>query len=180
MKKIIAGTAAVATIVSITACSPQPDVTTGGKNSTELSAASTEATKQEQPKEQKKFDANYSQDFKYVKLNVREIVITPDEVQVGLNYEASSSQKISWYPDQGTLVIGDMQLNADMLTQSNLVTGDISPGVKSDGALVFKPQGDKKIDVKKVTDLQFHLGEIFPEDLSTTKKVDFTVSVPSK
>lgn len=172
MKKVLAtGLSAAVVLGGIVGCGPQPkDVSTGAKNNVQ-------ATAQAQAVPTKKIDPNFSQDFKYVKLNVHEVKITPNEIDVGLNYQNTSGQKITWYPEQGQLMVGDMQLNVDPLTQTDLVTGDIAPDAKSDGVLVFKPQGDKKIDINKVDKLTFHLDQIIPEDLSTEKKVDFEIPV---
>lgn len=161
--------------ISLSACAPQPkDVSTGGSNNVQAQSAQ---VKTDEEQNVKKFKVNFSNDFKYIKLNVNEIVVKPDQIDVGINYQVTSSQKITWYPDQeGQLVVGDMQLNVDPFTQTNLVTGDIQSGTKSDGVLVFKPQGDKKIDVNKVNSFRFHLGEIIPEDMINTEKIDFEIS----
>jgi hypothetical protein len=175
-KKIIIGTLSAVVVLGMAAgCSPQPkNVSTGASNNVQAGAATqTDAPK----KDEKKFKADFSKDFKYVKVNVSEIDITPDKITVGLNYENTSGEKLHWFPEQGQLVVGDMQLNVDPLIQSNLVTGDIAPETKSDGVLVFKPQGDKKIDVSKVNKLIFHLNEVITEDLSASKKVDFEIPV---
>lgn len=186
MKKIIAGTISAAVVFGLTACSPEPkDVNTGSKNSveaqnasttsTDASIAATTDTQQTQP--EKSFEPNFSKSFKYVKVNVSQIVIKPDQVEVGLNYEVTSKQKITWYPDQGKIVVGDMQLDVDPTIETSLVTGDILPGTKSDGVLVFKPHGDKTIDIDKVDKIKFNLSDIIPEDLGDDKHIDFEIPV---
>lgn len=174
MKKIVAGSlSAVVAIGLTTACAPQTNVETGAKNNVQSNTVSAQS---EVPK--KKIKPNFSQDFKYIKLNIAEISISPDEIDVGLNYQNNSSKKIDWYPENGHVIIGDMQLNVDPLTQTNLVTGTIDTGTKSDGILVFKPQGNKKIDINKVDNLKFDLDQIIPDDLDgSTKKVEFEIPV---
>lgn len=155
---------------SVTGCAAQPtDVQTGAKNNVEATA-----TKQTQ---EKRFNANFSKDFDGVKVNVAEIVIKEDRVEVGINYQNNRSKKINWFPDQGQLLIGDMQLNVDILTQTGLTTGEIVPGAKSEGVLTFIPPAEKKIDISKVKELKFHLGEIISEDFMSQTKVDFTIPV---
>lgn len=167
MKKLLISL--IAAVALLVGCTEPTDVATGGSNTAEG---------QNQPAEnEKRVDANFNEKFKYVDLNVKEIVITPTEVKVGMNYENISNQKVSFYPDQGHIVIGDMQLDVDFLTQTSLQSGEVSAGVKSDGVLVFKPKGEKRIDVDNVTSIKFDLGEIYPDDYSSTKKVEFEISI---
>lgn len=173
MKRLFVVGLSAVVATSLSACSPQPkDVSTGGSNT--VQAQSTTSVKQNV----KKFKVNFSKDFKYIKLNVNEVAIKPDQIEVGINYKNTANQKITWYPDQdGQLAVGDMQLSVDPLTQTSLVTGDILPGTKADGVLVFKPAGDKKIDVNKVKSIRFNLGETISEDMMNSEKIDFEIPV---
>jgi hypothetical protein len=160
-----------------TACAAPTDVKTGGSNNVTADKPKATASK-EQKTPQKRFNANFSKDFDGVKLNVAEIVIKPDRIEVGLNYQNSNNQKVSFFPDQGNVVVGDLQLNVDPLTDSRLTTGEVAPGVKTDGVLVFLPPTGKQLDLKKVSELKFDLGDVTPDDFSGTTKVNFTISVP--
>lgn len=169
MKKLLLVLLAAILILPACVVEDTSGVNTGGSN--EVSSEDSAADVPE-----KTFTVNFSDTFKKVKVNIPEIKISPTAVKVGINYE-NTGDKISWFPDQGNILLGDLQLNVDIFSTNSLVTGDIAPGAKSDGVLVFKPGGERKIDVEKIDKIKFDLGEIYPDDLSSSKKVTFEIPV---
>jgi hypothetical protein len=155
------------------------DVSTGGSgNSTEKK---TEATK---PKEQKKEDNsvkvnvnNQSVEAAGMKVGLGEVKITEDKISVGINLENTTNKQLTFYPDQGHLVVGDMQLEANMFMTSGEIGGDVQGGVKQDGVIEFLVPEGKKIDVKSIKEIKILFGDVTTEDFMTTKPVNFTVKV---
>ncbi|MES9681631.1 DUF4352 domain-containing protein [Gottfriedia acidiceleris] len=159
----------------LTACSDTSDVKTGGSNN----VTKTEDSKKQEKKNDgsKKFNAAAKQEVLGMAINLADVKITEKEIQVGMNLHNTSGDKLSFYPDQGTLVVGDMQLSANMFMGSGEVSGDINDGVKMDGVIVFTAPEGKKLDVKAIKELTFNFGDVTTSDFMTTKPVTFKVPV---
>ncbi|MBS4172861.1 hypothetical protein [Bacillus sp. FJAT-49736] len=161
----------------LAACSDTSDVSTGGKNNATNQEAKKQAAKADDST--KKFNAGVSKEFNGMKVSIADVKITKKNIQVGLNIQNTTSNTISMYPDQGHLVIGDLQLEANMFDGTGDVSGDISGGVKKDGVIVFDAPQGKTLDVKKIKSIAFHMGQIL--DNKTFKNIDdAVVTIPVK
>jgi hypothetical protein len=148
------------------------------KVSTGTKPAST--TAKESPKDDgtKKFDASSQKiDALGLKVGLGEIKITKGKIQVGINLENTTDKKLTFYPDQGSAVVGDMQLDANLFLTDGKVGGDIQAGVKQDGIIEFLVPEGKEIDVKSVKQIKLIFGDVVTEDFMNTKPVEFTVPV---
>lgn len=165
-----------ASLLVLGACG-NSDVSTGGDgNSTEKK----ETAKQETPKEEsgKTIDAtNQTITASGMKVGLGEIKLTEDKISVGMNLENTTDKVLSFYPDQGKLVVGDMQLEANMFMTSGSVGGDVEGGVKQEGVVEFLAPEGKTIDVKAIKELKIKFGDVTTEDFMTTKPVSFNVPV---
>jgi hypothetical protein len=176
MKKSVKMFGIAGLIAAIAVGCSSPSVETGGRNQVE--AGGSEAKVEQEKAPGKRFKSDVSGEFLGLNINVAEVAISPDKVEVGINFENKASDKVSWYPDlEAKAVIGDMQLEGDPLHDSGLTTGDIANGVKSDGSFAFIPAGDKKIDVKKVKEIKLRLGEVTSGNFTQTKNIELTVPV---
>lgn len=159
------------------ACS-ESDVSTGGEgNSTEKKTESKEKAK---PKEEtgKKVDASsQSVEAAGMKVGLGEVKITKEKISVGVNLENTTDQMLTFYPDQGKSVIGDMQLEANLFMTSGSIGGEVAGGVKQEGVIEFLAPEGKTIDVDAVKEVKLMFGDVITEDFMTSKKVDFTVPV---
>jgi hypothetical protein len=176
MKKLLV-LLSVLSMFLLGACS-ESDVSTGGEgNSTEKKTESKEKAK---PKEDsgKKVDASsQSVEAAGMKVALGEVKITKDKISVGINLENTTDKVLSFYPDQGSSVIGDMQLAANMFLTDGTVGGDVQGGVKQEGVLEFLPPEGKTIDVDAVKEIKLLFGDVMTEDFMTTEKVEFVVPV---
>lgn len=126
----------------------------------------------------KKVDAsNQTADAVGLKVSLGEVKILKDKVQVGINVENTKDSLVTFYPDQGSAVIGDMQLEANMFLTDGDVSGDIQGGVKKEAVLEFLVPEGKEIDVKDVKEIKFMFGDVFDDKSFDTKDVTFTVQV---
>lgn len=175
MKKLLMVLSATS-IMALAACSEVEDVSTGSTgNSVETKQ---EAKKEPKKAEGKKIDASKeSVEAKGLKVGLGEIKITKDKISVGINIENTSDQVLSFYPDQGQMVIGDMQLKSNFMMNDGTVDGDIQPGVKQDAVYVYPAPKGKAIDVKAVEDIKLFFGNVNGEDYMNAEKVDFAVKV---
>jgi len=177
-KKITLGALVLSLGLSLAACGSS-DVSTGGSgNSTEKNEETTEKKEAKKDDGSKRIDAsNQSVDALGMKVNLGEIKIAEDKISVGMNIENTTDKALSFYPDQGKLVIGDMQLDANMFMTSGQIGGDVQGGVKQEGVIEFLAPEGKKIDVNAVKEIKLLFGDVITEDLMQNKAVEFIVSV---
>lgn len=180
----------------LAACGSTDDVDTGvsedqsDQSQSQDSSKETSSSKQEQPKKQeqkksdqdqvKKFNANISKTFLGMRINIAEVDISKDKIKVGMNLNNTSSNKISFFPDQGSAVVGSTQLDAGMFSSDSFSqSGDLNAGVKTDGVIVFEAPDGKTLDVKNIKKVTLHLGQLMDE--KTIKAVDdVVITIPVK
>ncbi|MDN4608655.1 hypothetical protein [Sporosarcina highlanderae] len=113
-----------------------------------------------------------------LKVNLGEIKISEDRIAVGMNIENTTTDVLTFYPDMGgTVVIGDMQLDANFMYTEGSIGGEIQSGVKKDGVIVFLVSEGKTIDISAVKELKFIFGDVTTSDYMTSEPVNFTVPV---
>ena len=68
---------------------------------------------------------------------------------------------MTFYPNQGNIVIGSDQLTASFTSAGSDLSGDIHPNVEKTGTLEFiMPQG-KRLWLGKVNKIEFHFGNLW-------------------
>ncbi|WP_019243630.1 MULTISPECIES: hypothetical protein [Bacillus] len=126
----------------------------------------------------KKVDASsQNMDAVGLKIGLGEIKITDDKILVGINIENTNSKAVSFYPDQGSAVVGNMQLDANLFLTDGDIGGDVQSGVKQEGVIEFLAPKGKNIDVKSVKEIKLELGDVNSEDFMENHKVSFTIPV---
>lgn len=177
MKKLLV-LLSVLLMMVLGACSDSGVETGGTGNSTEKKTAAEPAKEVVKEDNSKKVDAT-TQKVKVAGMQVGlgEIKIEEDRISVGINLANTTDKVLNFYPDQGHLVVGDMQLDANMFMTEGDIGGELQGGVKQDAVIVFTVPEGKKIDVKAITQLKLILGDVTTEDYMTSKPVEFTVPV---
>lgn len=112
-----------------------------------------------------------------MKVSLGEIKISSDKLQVGINIENTTDGELMFYPDQGSAVIGDMQLDANMFLTDGSIGGDVQSGVKQEGVLEFLAPEGKEIDVEAIEEIRLLFGDVVTGDFMTSEAVEFTVPV---
>ncbi|WP_254654700.1 hypothetical protein [Bacillus sp. FJAT-27986] len=112
-----------------------------------------------------------------LKVGLGDIKIEENEIQVGINVQNTTDGVLQFYPDQGSAVIGDMQLDANMFLTDGDVSGEIQGGVKKEGVLEFLAPDGKTIDVNSVKEIKLILGDVTTEDFMNSEDVSFTIPV---
>lgn len=158
-------------IIAVVSGGDEDKVSTGSDSS---KSSSEQSTKEEGTKT---IDAT-SQSAQAAGLNVNlgEIKVSEDKIEVGINVENTNSDLVSFYPDQGSAVIGDMQLDANMFLTDGSISGDIQGGVKQEAVLEFLAPEGKTIDPESVKDIKLVLGDVTSADYMTSEPVEFTVT----
>ncbi|MBD1379150.1 hypothetical protein [Metabacillus arenae] len=176
MKKLLILLSALLLLI-LGACGSS-DVSTGGEgNSTE---AKKEGQKEEKKVEEgtKTIDAtSQTVEAAGMKVGLGEIKISKDKIEVGVNLENTSDGVLHFYPDQGSAVIGDMQIDSNMFMTDGDLGGEVQPSVKQDGVLQYLAPDGKEIDVNAISEIKLIFGEVNTDDYMTNEKVEFTVPV---
>ncbi|WP_299831430.1 hypothetical protein [uncultured Metabacillus sp.] len=177
MKKLLVLSSALSLFL-LGACG-NSDVSTGGEgNSTEVKEERTET--KEAPKEEsgKTIDASAQiVEAAGMKVGLGEVKIAEDKISVGINLENTTQEALSFYPDQGSAVVGDMQLQANLFLTTGTLGGDVQGGVKQEGVIEFLPPEGKTIDTNAITEIKLIFGDVTTADFMTSKAVEFTVPV---
>jgi hypothetical protein len=177
MKKLLV-LLSVLLLVALGACSSS-DVQTGGTGNSTEKKTETKPTK-ETPKEDntKKIDASsQSINAAGMQVGLGEIKIAEDKISVGINLANTTNEALTFYPDQGHLVIGDMQLDANLFMTDGEIGGEVQGGVKQQAVVEFLPPEGKKIDVNTVKEIKLFFGDVVTADYMTTKEVNFVIPV---
>jgi hypothetical protein len=165
-------------LLGLGACSSS-DVQTGGTGNSTEKKTETNTTK-ETPKEDnsKKVDASKQTiNAAGMQVGLGEIKITEDKISVGINLANTTKEALTFYPDQGHLVIGDMQLDANLFMTEGDIGGEVQSGVKQEGVIEFLAPEGKKIDVNTVKEIKLFFGDVVTADYMTTKEVNFVIPV---
>ena len=112
-----------------------------------------------------------------LKVALGEIKITKNKIRVGVNVENTGANSVSFYPDQGSAVVGNMQLDANLFLTDGDVSGDIQSGVLKEGVIEYLVPDGKEIDVASLTEIKLVFGDVFNDTTFETKEVTFTVPV---
>jgi hypothetical protein len=112
-----------------------------------------------------------------MQVGLGEIKIAEDKISVGINLSNTTNEALTFYPDQGHLVIGDMQLDANLFMTDGEIGGEVQSGVKQQAVIIFTMEDGKKIDINKVKEIKLMFGDVVTEDYMTSKEVNFVVPV---
>ncbi|MBX6353728.1 MAG: hypothetical protein IRZ10_10380 [Thermoflavifilum sp.] len=177
MKRSLLVTVGAAIFVggALVGCGASSDVNTGASYNV---SGQKQQTQQQQPSDgSKKFNANVSKTALGLKINVADVKISPDKVEIGVNLQNTSNHKLDFFPDQGHIVVGDMQIDANMFMGNGNAGGEIEPGAKKDAVIVFPVESGKQIDVSKVKSIKVDFGDVTDETSFDSKSVSFTIPV---
>lgn len=165
----------VVLIIALAMCSSDEDKPSTGSSGEKVETSS---NKNETTDGSKKVDASaHSVDALGLKVGLGEIKITKKKIQVGVNVQNTKDTKVTFYPDQGSLVVGDMQLDANMFLTDGDVSGDIQGGVKKEAVLEFLAPDGKEIDVENLKEVKIMFGDVFDDTSYDTQDVSFTIPV---
>lgn len=156
-------------IVGIQACNSDSEVSTGDGTQTQ------QETKV--PKNTLKKSFNDKTVINGLEVTIGEIQVKEKEVKVGMTINNTTGNTLSFYPDHGSVVIGSMQLEANMFLTEGDVSGDIHPGVSKSGVVTFTVPEGKTIDISTVNEIKLHLGQVSNMDSMTFKDYNKTLNM---
>jgi len=170
MGKIIGLITVVVLVVGgIQACNSSSGVNTGDGTQTQQET--------QVPKNTLKKLFNETSVVNGLEITIGEIQVKEKEVKVGMTVKNTTSNTLSFYPDQGSVVIGSTQLEANLFLTEGDVSGEIYAGVSKSGVVTFTVPEGKTIDIATVNEVTLHLGQIFNMDTIAAKDYDKTFNM---
>lgn len=110
-------------------------------------------------------------------IKVTEIEIEDDKVLIGTTLKNPTKNKLSFYPDQGNVVIGSMQLDSNMPMVEGDVSGEIQAGVEKSGVIAFNVPDGKTLNPNTVTQITLHWGDVYNQKTYASKEFDATLTI---
>jgi len=175
MKKLLVLPTALSLLI-LAACGTS-DVSTGSEgNSTEKKDNTEEVKKDEESG--KTFDASsHTAEVLGMKVKLGEIKIEETKISVGVNLENTTDKVLNFYPDQGSLVVGDMQISANLFLTTGTLGGEVQGGVKQDGVIEYLVDEGKKLDIDSITEVKLIFGDVTTEDFMQSQPMEIVVPV---
>src|SRR5690606_2551243 len=93
-------------------------------------------------------------------IKIENIEITDDKVRVAMTIVNNSDTTKTFYPDQGFLVVGNKQVEADIFATEGDLSGDIFGGVEKSGVVIFNV-ADSGINFDEASEIVLRLGDVF-------------------
>lgn len=112
-----------------------------------------------------------------MEINLGEIEILNKKLKVDINLKNTTEKVLKFYPNQGSAIINDMQLDANLFLTYGKVGGNVHGGVKQDETLQFLVLGDKKINIESVKEIKLIFGNVNTDDYMTSEPVEFVIRV---
>ena len=151
-------------------CDNRPQYINNGKSTNNYSAPASNQTILS------KFSANQTKDFGGLSITVGNVIFDDNKIICLLKIKNTTKNKISFFPTQGNLVAGSLQLAADSLSSSVDLSGDIYEGIEKSGEIQFTDK-DNKLDLSKLEKFDLRLGKTFDEKTYKSVEVNFPVEI---
>src|SRR5690606_18479540 len=109
-------------------------------------------------------------------IKIENIEITDDKVRVAMTIANNSDTTKTFYPDQGFLVVGNKQVEADIFATEGDLSGDIFGGVEKSGVVIFNV-ADSGINFEEASEIVLRLGDVFDEESFNAEEFAETIAI---
>jgi len=109
-------------------------------------------------------------------ITIENIEITDDKVRVAMTIANNSDTTKTFYPDQGFLVVGNKQVEADIFATEGDLSGDIFGGVEKSGVVIFNV-ADSGINFDEASEIVLRLGDVFDEESFNAEEFAETIAI---
>src|SRR5690606_31334872 len=109
-------------------------------------------------------------------ITIENIEITDDKVRVAMTIVNNSDTTKTFYPDQGFLVVGNKQVEADIFATEGDLSGDIFGGVEKSGVVIFNV-ADSGINFDEASEIVLRLGDVFDEESFNAEEFAGTIAI---
>lgn len=158
------------------------DEKTPVSSDTNSTSEDTNSTSTEEPTEEDNADeksAAVNQDFKVNGLDIKisNIVITKKDVKIDMTLTNTTDNQISFYPDQGSMVIGNTQVDANLFMTKGDLSGDIHAGVEKTGTIRFMAPDDKEFTPNEIKEVKLVLGSVLDNKSFSSEEFQQTIAI---
>lgn len=108
-------------------------------------------------------------------ITIGDIIITKKDIKVDMNIVNTTGDQISFFPDQGSIVIGNTQVDANMFMTKGDVSGDIHGGVEKTGTIRFLAQEGKEFSPSEINEIKLALGMILNDKSYASEDFNETI-----
>src|SRR5690554_1695372 len=92
---------------------------------------------------------------------IESIEFKRNELDIYVRITNVSDNTLSFYPDQGAIVVGNRQIDADFWGSDGSLAGEIYSGVEKEG---FVPFEVGELNADEIEDIRLMLGQVYNED----------------
>ena len=121
------------------------------------------------------YEINETYEVNGLTINISTIEVSDDDVKIAMKLANNSENTLSFYPDQGDIIIGNKQVGANMFMTDGDVSGDIHAGVEKSGVIRFIL--DDGISADDIEEITLKLGDVYNEDEFNAKEFSETLSL---
>ena len=148
------------------------------ESTTNESASETSETNSEEEEEENSgiVEVNKTYNVNGLDIKIENIKITDDKVRVAMTIVNNSDTTKTFYPDQGFLVVGNKQVEADIFATEGDLSGDIFGGVEKSGVVIFNV-ADSGINFDEASEIVLRLGDVFDEESFNAEEFAETITI---
>lgn len=157
-----------------TACTAPTNLSTGAPADAESSTATMPQSSE------KRYTIDKAQEYGGLTITVGEVLVDSSRMAVGMTVKNNSQSVLAFYPDQGSAVIGDRQVDANMFMTEGSVGGELQAGVSRSGVIVFAAPNGQPLDPAQITTIKLALGQIVDMQNFQNPAVDVSIDVELK
>lgn len=105
-------------------------------------------------------DINQTRSFGALDITITRVALEKGAIAVGMRLKNTGNKELRVYPDQGSVLVGNRQFEANMFHTEGDVSGEIYPGIEKVGSVGFEDKvGD--IDPATIKQIDLRLGDIY-------------------
>ena len=146
------------------------------ESTTNESASETSETNTEEEENSGIVEVNETYNVNGLDITIENIEITDDKVRVAMTIANNSDTTKTFYPDQGFLVVGNKQVEADIFATEGDLSGDIFGGVEKSGVVIFNV-ADSGINFDEASEIVLRLGDVFDEESFNAEEFEETIAI---
>jgi len=181
MRRLIVLPFSILLIGLLTACGGVEDSESASTESVETNEEQTESNEVETQEESKedgggKIEVNETYSVNGLDITIENIEITDRKLKVGMTIANTEDTTKTFYPDQGAIVIGSTQIDANMFETEGDISGDIFGGVEKSGTVVFYID-ESGINFDEVDEITLRFGDVFDDETFNAKEFTETISL---
>jgi len=118
------------------------------------------------PEDKKNFEINEKYDLDGFIFEIKGIKITEKYVIVNVKAENNREGTVSFYPNQGEIIVGNKQLSSNFLMNKGDGWGDIHSGVVKSGEFKYVADDDG-IVLEDISEIKLMYGNIYDDDIGS-------------